>query len=311
MGTQTKRILLAIDGSDQAMDAIRYVGAFLPPTQTEVVLFHVAAEVPESFLDLGMDPSLAADILPISAWSRQVEKHIEEFMEKGSDVLIQAGFPRDRIGQRAQERKNGITRDILKEAEQGYDALVVGRAGVSNQENVVVGSVAHKLVNTIHKIPVAVVGGTPEPQNVLIGFDGSEGSMRGVDFVCSMLSGREIAIMLCLVVRSLGIHFGAELLFSAEHEDTWLRAISSQIESGYPEAENRLRDAGFHPDNVYLRVLENITSRAEGLTKAAETGGFGTIVLGRRGVSDVSGFTMGRVSRKVLHMADRVAVWIV
>ena len=216
-----------------------------------------------------------------------------------------------RIGQKVQDRKSGITRDIMEEIGQGYDALVIGRSGVSNLKNVVVGSVAHKLVNTIHAIPIGLVAGSPEPQNVLIGFDGSEGSMRGVDFVCSMLSGSELVIMLCLVVRSLGIHLGSDLIFSAEHEDAWLRVISSQIEHGYPEAESQLRDAGFHPDNVYMRVLENMTSRAEGLTKAAETGGFGTIVLGRRGVSDVEEFTMGRVSRKVLHMADSMAVWIV
>jgi len=311
MGANIKRVLLAIDGSNQAMGAIRYVGAFLPPAHTEVVLFHVQAEVPESLLDLGIDPSLASDIAPISTWSRQVEKHIEEFMEKGADLLVQAGFPTDRIGKMVRDRKSGIARDILEEAGQGYDALVVGRSGVSNLTNVVVGSVAHKLVNTIHRIPIAVVGGSPEPQNVLIGFDGSEGSMRAVDFVCSMLSGRELAVMLCLVVRSLGIHFGADLVFGAEHEEAWLRAISSQIERGHPEAETRLRDAGFHPDNVYTRVLENMTSRAEGLTRAAETGGFGTLVLGRRGVSDVSGFAMGRVTRKVLHMADSMAVWIV
>ena len=92
-----KKILLAIDGSNRAMDAIRYVGAFLPPTHTEVVMFHVAAEVPESLLDLGIDPSLTADIVPISVWSRQAEKHIQEFMEEGRDVLVQAGFPGERI----------------------------------------------------------------------------------------------------------------------------------------------------------------------------------------------------------------------
>jgi len=311
MRKDIKRILLAVDGSNQAMDVVRYISAFFPPTHTEVVLFHVAAEVPESFLDLGRNRDFGAYMLPVNAWSRQVKKDIGEFMEKGRNVLIHTGFPKERIALKVQRRKIGIARDILKEAEQGYEAVVVGRSGVSNLKDVVVGSVAHKLVSKIHATPIAVVGGNPEPQKVLIGFDGSEGSMKGVDFVCSMLPGKERVITLCLLVRSLGIHSKSELLFSVEQENAWLRAMSSHIEPSFPEAESRLIDAGFHPDHVYIRILENIRSRAEGIKKTAETGGFGTIVVGRRGLSVVKEFTMGRVSRKVLHMAGKMAVWIV
>ena len=311
MREETKRVLVAVDGSDQALGAIRYAGSFFPPAHTHVVLFHVAAEVPESFLDLGRGSDFGADTLPVDAWSRNVQKDIEAFMEKGREVLIRAGFPADRVVPRIQRRKIGIARDVLREALQGYDAVVVGRSGVSNLKGVVVGSVAHKLVSRVNSIPVGVVGGTPEPQKVLIGFDGSEGSMRGVDFVCSMLAGKDRFIMLCLLVRSLGIHAGSDLLFSLEHESAWLHAISRQIEPSFPEAEARLIDAGFHPDHVYIRILENVRSRAESLTRVAEEDGFGTLVVGRRGLSVVREFTMGRVSRKVLHMADQRAVWIV
>ena len=135
--------------------------------------------------------------------------------------------------------------------------------------------------------------------------------MRAVDFVCSMLAGKDRVIMLCLLVRSLGTHGGSELFFSLEHESEWLHAISKQIEPSFPEAETRLIDAGFHPDHVYIRILENVRSRAEALTHVAEKDGFGTLVMGRRGLSVVREFTMGRVSRKVLHMGDQKAVWIV
>ena len=40
-------------------------------------------------------------------------------------------------------------------------------------------------------------------------------------------------------------------------------------------------------------------------------GGYGTIVVGRRGLSKVYEFFMGRVSDKVLHLAKDMAVWIV
>ena len=311
MREETKRVLVAVDGSDQAMSTIGYVGSFFPPAHTHVVLFHVAGGVPESFLDLGKGPDFRANTLPVDAWARDVQKAMEAFMERGKEVLLRAGFPADRVVPKIQRRKVGIARDVLREAAQAYDAVVVGRSGVSDLKDVVVGSVAHKLVSRVNSIPVGVVGGTPETQKVLIGFDGSEGSMRAVDFVCSMLAGKDRVILLCLLVRSLGIHAGSDLVFSLQHESAWLRSISRQIEPSFPEAEARLIDAGFHPDHVYIRILENVRSRAESLTRAAKEDGFGTLVVGRRGLSVVKEFTMGRVTRKVLHMADQRAVWIV
>jgi hypothetical protein len=43
----------------------------------------------------------------------------------------------------------------------------------------------------------------------------------------------------------------------------------------------------------------------------ATKGGYGTIVVGRRGVSKVYEFLMGRVSNKVIQMAKDQAVWVV
>ena len=52
-------------------------------------------------------------------------------------------------------------------------------------------------------------------------------------------------------------------------------------------------------------------SRAGTIVDEARRGGFGTIVVGRRGLTKVEEFFMGRVSNKVLQMAREMAVWIV
>ncbi len=311
MSEKRRRILLAIDGSDQAFDAIRYVAALLPPTRTDVVLFHVDAAVPEALLDQGKDPAFRAHDLPLSRWALEARKHVEGSMEEGRQSLIHAGFPPEAVSIKVQSRERGIARDILKEAEQGYDALVVGRCGVSNVEDVVVGSVAHKLVSRIYSIPIAVVGGNPEPTKVLVGFDGSEGSMRAVDCVCSMMPNDEREVTLCLVVRSLGAHLGGGAIFRPEHDKAWVEASRKEMESAFEEAENRLINAGLHPSHIFLRTLEDQTSRAAGIKAAMTDAGCGTIVVGRRGLSRVEEFAMGRVSRKVLQLAGDRGVWIV
>lgn len=309
--TEKRKILLAVDGSDASMETVRYVGAFFSPSHTEIVLLHVDAAVPECFLDLEKGTAFAADRLSMDAWTAQTRRRIQAFMVKGRDILIRAGFPKENITPKIQTRTIGIARDILVEARQGYDAVVVGRSGVSDLKEVVVGSVAHKLVSRMHPVPIAVVGGSPDHRKILIGFDGSEGSMKAVDFVCSVMAQRDRVVMLCHLVRSLGVHLEPELVFNAEQEKRWLKAVGDEIEPSFPEAEERLIHAGFHPSHVYIRILERSASRAADIKKAAEKGGFGTIVLGRRGRSVVEEFTMGRVTRKLLHMADRMAVWIV
>lgn len=311
MSERRKRILLAIDGSEQAFDAIRYVAAFFPPAKTDVVLFHVDAGVPEALLDLGKDAEFRAHDLPIGQWALEARKHIEDAMGKGREILIHAGFLSEAVSARVQARNMGVARDILKEARQGYDAVVVGRCGLSNVKDVVVGSVAHKLVTRIDPIPIAVVGGNPEPKKVLVGFDGSEGSMRAVDCVCSMMPNDEREVTLCLVVRSLGAHLGGRTIFKPEHEKAWLEASRKEMESAFKEAEDRLINAGLHPGHIFLRNLENHTSRAAGIREATNHAGCGTVVVGRRGLSTVEEFALGRVTRKVLQIADEMAVWIV
>jgi nucleotide-binding universal stress UspA family protein len=39
--------------------------------------------------------------------------------------------------------------------------------------------------------------------------------------------------------------------------------------------------------------------------------GAGTIIVGRRGSTGVEEFVMGRVTRKILHLAYNKAIWIV
>jgi len=77
------------------------------------------------------------------------------------------------------------------------------------------------------------------------------------------------------------------------------------------EAKQHLTRIGFDPDSFQTAILKEKASRADGLTKEAQSLGFGTIVIGRRGATTVEDFSMGRVTRKVLHLAPEKAIWIV
>ena len=80
------KILLALDGSDRSFAASSYLGKMLLK-QAKIVLFHVMAEVPEAFRDVGADPLTEKENYPLSVWRTHQEEIIHEFMTIACDIL--------------------------------------------------------------------------------------------------------------------------------------------------------------------------------------------------------------------------------
>jgi len=305
------KVLVSIDGSDQSLAAVRYIGGVLKPEKTKIVLFHVDPAVPESFWDLEKSPEFRSRLAPVRAWAAQQKKSIEDTMTKAAKTLFNSGFPSDAVSVKIQTRKTGIARDILHEAATGkYKMVVIGRTGISKFKDLVLGSVANKLIGNLIDVPLVVVGGKPNPNKFIIAFDSSKASMRSVSSVGAMLNNVESEIMICHVIRSIGI----EKLTLSEvpfPEFDWTETCVKKIEPAIEEAKRKLVSAGLDSANIYGKILTDKPSRAGGIIAEAKAGGFGTIVVGRRGLSAVEEFFIGRVSRKVLHMAKKMAVWVV
>ena len=88
--------------------------------------------------------------MSVEAWEQQQEKAIREFMEKAKAILLESGFPNEAITLRIDERKIGIARDIAAESKNGYKALAVGRRGLSDLKDFMLGSVASTSSACIH-----------------------------------------------------------------------------------------------------------------------------------------------------------------
>ena len=305
------RILIAFDGSDQAMETVRYASRFFAPEGVRVHLFHVANQVPEAFFDLRHEPAFSQTVISVGAWASEVKHKMENDFIRAAEILKNAGFPDEAIQSTYHSRQVGVARDIVAESRQDYDVLMIGRSGVSRLMNVVVGSVANKLINAAGHLPVAVVGGSPEAERVLVGIDGSDGAAKAVACAGDLMARPDREVMLCHVVRSLNVFLKVQQVFSSEEEKRWLEESRAAVTPAIAAAENQLIDAGFHPGNIYQEVREEQHSRAGGIVEAVRQGDFGTIVVGRRGLSGVQEFSIGRVSRKVIHMGDQMAVWVV
>lgn len=307
-----KRALLVVDGSYQSFETVGYVSGILPAFHWELVLLHISSKVPEAFWDLEKDPVWQQKVQTVRGWERQQERKISDFMDRARQVLVDAGFPGETVRVEIRERREGIARDIGKEGLRGYGAVILGRRGLSTVQDLSLGGVAQKLALKLTGTTVWLVGGKPEQTGILIGLDSSEGSMAAVEYVAEMTRGSAPKIALVHVVRSVSSGQGdIEEVFTEEYREKHVEEATNRIRPVFRKATEKLVAAGIPADRISARILSKVFSRAGTLLQEAGRMNFGTIVVGRRGLSTVQEFDMGRVSNKLMQAARDRAVWLV
>ncbi|UCE54472.1 MAG: universal stress protein [Desulfobacterales bacterium] len=307
--TNQRKILLAVDGSDRALNMVRYIAKVEPFHKMHVVLFHVFSSVPDSYWDLEKDPIGSQTVRKIRSWEIQQEKYIRQFIQQINQFLVKAGFPSNSIEVRIQKRNEGIARDIIQEALNGYEAVVVRRRGSAGLRGIILGGVAAKLLEKLAFIPMMMIGNKPPGDKLLLAFDGSDNATRAVDFVGSLLGGHNYKVRLLHVIRGKENKRRIQQTNYAPKEHT--QATKKAIEHAIEKAKAKLIESGFKPHNVSYRIITGAFSRAGAIAQEARQGGYGTIVLGRRGLSRLQEFFIGRVTNKVIHLARDRSVWVV
>lgn len=315
-----KRILVAVDGSEQAFEAVRYVSRAVSPGMAQVVLFHVVTRVPESFLDMDKEPAYRYRIVNIGAWEQQQEKLTRDFMERSREVFVAAGFPEGAVSILTRNRKVGIARDIASEALDSYDAIVLGRSGLSDLKDFVLGSIAQKVIEKVSNVPIWVIGGNAGPKKMLIGMDVSDGAMLAVRHVAEMLGGTfQCDVTMFHAIRSVTLFQRLYGGMALKDDDPTLQdrvreeleQVRKAMEPRFAEARRCLLDAGVPAERIRDKIVTGAASRAVAIMEEAEREGCDTIVVGRRGLSRVQEFFMGRISNKVIQLAKDRTVWVV
>ena len=79
------------------------------------------------------------------------------------------------------------------------------------------------------------------------------------------------------------------------------------------EASNRFTWRGIPEKQMHVKiqVCDSRVHVAERILLEQQKGGYGTVVIGRRGISKREEFLFGSVSNKIVHEARNCAVWVV
>lgn len=306
---QQKKILVLVDGSERSMKTVQYVGKFLPPAGLQIVLFHVFDPVPECYWDLENEPQSIHAVSQLRSWEQQKRKNIEGFMRISKDLLIDCGIDAPSIEIKIQDRQQGIARDIIKEAEAGYSAVVLRRRGFTALESIILGSVASKLLSKDSLIPLIICGQIAPVKKILLAIDGSESSYRVVDFVGEFLSGFDYEVLLFNVIR--GFEILAPEIPDAMIPPDRFELAKSDIKDLFAKLKHNLVSKGISPEKISEKIVTGEFSRAGAIVREAKEGGYGAIVVGRRGISKVEEFFLGRVSNKVIQGGRNHTVWVV
>jgi nucleotide-binding universal stress UspA family protein len=155
----SKKILAAIDNSENAMQAVEFIAKALN-SDSEVTLLSLLEDT-AAVCEM-QDPSLSAAFVSGKAYFCALEQEKKETLKKvgkkAKALLIEAGFKEDKVTAKLQVAKKGIARDIIAEAESGgYDAIVLGRRGLSGIKQFMLGSVSQKILSGCKGISIILV----------------------------------------------------------------------------------------------------------------------------------------------------------
>lgn len=310
MDTEERKFLIAVDGSPHSLNAVDYAAQYCGPAGIKVKLMHVIPPAPESLLDLGKE-FFFKNLMGAhrNEWNKNAEKMAQHFLNKALDLLVAGGVPKNDVAVILQERKVGIARDIIEESLRGYKAIVIGRGGLSRPGQPFLGSVSNKIVEKIQDIPVWVIGRDIRTKKMLLAVDASENSHKAVNYVGTVAAASEAEITLFHVVRKFG-YLEDPTLRHGEIEGFW-EEVKSDIPRMFRSHLVSLEKAGITALRISSEAILDSPSRSGDIIREAREGAYGTIVMGRRGLSKVKDFLMGRVTSKVLNQAEDFAVWIV
>jgi len=316
--TIQKKMLVLVDGSERSIQTVNYVKDFMPVDEnTRIVLFHVFSGVPEEYRELENEPTCVSAVSQLKSREIAQKRKIRAYLERAKKILITGGFSEQSIEIKFHFLEKGVARDIIDEARNGYSAVVLRRRGMGALKSIILGSVAVKLLQSLTFIPIIIVGQSPPVKKILLAVDDSPCSMKAVEFVASLLGGHGYEACIFHAIPGLGaITFELPEVNKPEFPevkmlDNCIEAFKSKVVRLFQDVKDMLLASEFESEKISEKIISGIRSRSDAIVKEAEDSGYSTIVVGRRGISKVEAFFMGRVGHKVVYGGKKFTVWVV
>jgi nucleotide-binding universal stress UspA family protein len=264
------RIVVAIDGSESARQAITWTAELAAAFGSKVWLIHVLPPaVPATYFDSGYGIGESAAYLDtLAAQGKDLLDHAVVALAK-DDVVAEPEMP-----------SGHATAEIIRTAkEKRADLVILGSHGRDAIGRLVLGSVADGVKNHV-RASVLIAKTFPPPERILVATDGSRASKRAAA-LAMRLRKAFAANMTILHVADMPLHGPPE---------SGRKAFEAAFEGLDPVWNDR--KIGF--DVEFGRPAERIEERIR-LEQS------GLVVVGSRGLSPLKTLVTGSVSNRISH----------
>jgi len=150
-GMVERHIMVAVDSSDNARRAVLFVGDFFGCYKGfQVTLLHVILEPEATYFSNNEERQ---------KWLTEKNAEARTFMDQYKNILIDAGFPDDKVNVRIDTMRAPSVADcIIKEQEEmKCCTIVIGRRGISKKEEFIFGSTSNRIIHEAKKCAVLVI----------------------------------------------------------------------------------------------------------------------------------------------------------
>ncbi len=153
-----QKILVAFDDSENAMRAVEYIAnAFT--AENEITLFSVLQDT-AALCDMNspeLTPYFKSQQSSFCVLEDKKKELVNEALLKAKDLLLKAGFEEKNISIKTAIKRKGVARDIVNEANSGYDLIVLGRRGASGIKEYFLGTISQKVLHLADDISLLIV----------------------------------------------------------------------------------------------------------------------------------------------------------
>ena len=278
------KLLVAIDGSPQSMDAVHGLAHFRPPE--ELTLVH-ALTLPE--LDHPMITSEVRD---------QVRDDIEKTLhEEGNALLAKTvqDLPQE-FGPVEQIQQIGSPAQVILETAQSShpDLIMLGARGLGPMKELMLGSVSHRTVLHAPCSTLIFKGPLPCVQKMLLPIEGEEDAQVAFKFLALKPFREPLEIQLMRVWPQPQTPWPITLGQSKQLEEHAITHAQEQLDS----LALKLETMGY-PATTFV----GLGDPSYAILEQQRANKANMIMMGSHGRRGISRFLLGSVSHNVLHQA--------
>jgi nucleotide-binding universal stress UspA family protein len=304
--------MIAVDDSRHSKIAVQYaVNIHQALKDVKFTVMHVQPTISQYLLDEAKSkPQAYAELEKVN---RKNAETAQRLLEKYKAQMMDAGITEDSVQLKSQPRMLGVAKDILEASLAGrFDALILGRRGLSGLQDIFIGSVSANIVNNSTDTPVWLVDEQGPTQDIMVAVDGSENSFKAVDHLAFIVGGNtDLKIFFYHVAPRLQdfCHVDFEEVDSNELEEIIAQGDQHCIDRFYAHAQKKLKEAGIQENQISYASKEGVLRVGKAVLDEYRQGNYGTLVVGRRGINRK--FFTGSVSRYLINQFANGALWVV